>query len=82
VGTSVSISGDGAELRIVTAAILGGASLTGGRGTIWGALLGVGFIALINNALIIASISAYWQSIITGAVLVAAVAMDRFTKKT
>lgn len=82
VGTSVSISGDGAELRIITAAILGGASLTGGKGTIWGALLGVGFIALLNNALIIASISAYWQSIITGAVLVLAVAMDRFTKKT
>jgi ribose transport system permease protein len=81
VGTSVSISGDGAELRIITAAILGGASLTGGKGTIWGALIGVGFIALINNALIIASVSAYWQSIITGAVLVAAVAMDRFMKK-
>lgn len=81
VGTSVSISGDGAELRIITAAILGGASLTGGKGTIWGALVGVGFIALINNALIIASVSAYWQSIITGVVLVAAVAMDRFMKK-
>ena len=81
VGTSVSISGDGAELRIITAAILGGASLTGGKGTIWGALIGVGFIALINNALIIASVSAYWQSIITGVVLVAAVAMDRFMKK-
>jgi ribose transport system permease protein len=81
VGTSVSISGDGAELRIITAAILGGASLTGGKGTIWGALIGVGFIALINNALIIASVSAYWQSIITGVVLVVAVALDRFTKK-
>jgi ribose/xylose/arabinose/galactoside ABC-type transport system permease subunit len=81
VGTSVSISGDGAELRIITAAILGGASLTGGKGTIWGALVGVGFIALINNALIIASVSAYWQSIITGIVLVVAVGMDRFMKK-
>ncbi len=81
VGTSVSISGDGAELRIITAAILGGASLTGGKGTIWGALIGVGFIALINNALIIASVSAYWQSIITGIVLVVAVAMDRFMKR-
>ena len=81
VGTSTSISGDGAELRIITAAILGGASLTGGKGTIWGTLIGVGFIALINNALITASVSAYWQSIITGAVLVVAVAMDRFMKK-
>ncbi len=80
VGTSVSVSGDGAELRIITAAILGGASLNGGKGTIWGALIGVGFVALINNALIIGSVSAYWQSIITGIVLVLAVAMDRFTR--
>ena len=81
VGTAVSVSGDGAELRLITAAILGGASLTGGKGTIWGALTGVCFIALINNALIIASVSAYWQSIIIGIVLVAAVALDRFMKQ-
>jgi ribose transport system permease protein len=80
VGTSVSVSGDGAELRIITAAILGGASLNGGKGTIWGALIGVGFVALVNNALIIGSVSAYWQSIITGIVLVLAVSLDRFTK--
>jgi ribose transport system permease protein len=78
VGTSVSVAGDGAELRVITAAILGGASLTGGKGTVWGALIGVGFVALINNALIIGSVSSYWQSIITGIVLVLAVAMDRF----
>ncbi|MBV9308192.1 MAG: ABC transporter permease [Acidobacteriaceae bacterium] len=80
VGTSVSVAGDGAELRVITAAILGGASLTGGKGTVWGALIGVGFVALINNALIIGSVSSYWQSIITGIVLVLAVAMDRFMK--
>jgi ribose/xylose/arabinose/galactoside ABC-type transport system permease subunit len=78
VGTSVSISGDGAELRVITAAILGGASLSGGRGSIWGALLGVCFVALIANTLIMGSVSSYWQSIITGLVLVTAVALDRF----
>jgi ribose transport system permease protein len=81
VGTAVSVAGDGAELRVITAAILGGASLNGGKGTIWGALTGIVLIALISNALIIASVSAYWQSIITGVVLVAAVAMDRFVDK-
>lgn len=75
-GTSVSVAGDGAELRVITAVILGGASLTGGKGTIWGALLGVAFVALINNVLIIAAISATWQSIIIGTVLVLAVATD------
>lgn len=81
VGTSVSVAGDGAELRVITAAILGGASLTGGRGTIWGGLLGVLFVAMVNNALIIGSVSAYWQSIITGVVLVGAVAMDSVFKR-
>ncbi len=79
-GTSVSIAGAGAELRIITAVILGGASLAGGRGTVWGALIGVVFIALINNIMIIARISSYWQSIIIGLVLVLAVAMDHFLR--
>jgi ribose/xylose/arabinose/galactoside ABC-type transport system permease subunit len=80
-GTSVSIAGDGAELRIITAAILGGASLTGGKGTIWGALVGVVFIALTNNIMIIAQVPSYWQSIVIGLVLVAAVAMDYFVRR-
>jgi ribose/xylose/arabinose/galactoside ABC-type transport system permease subunit len=76
IGTSVSIAGDGAELRVITAVILGGASLSGGKGTIWGALIGVTFIALIQNILIIAKVDAYWQNIIIGVVLVGAVALD------
>lgn len=76
IGTSVSIAGDGAELRVITAVILGGASLNGGKGTIWGALIGVFFIALIQNVLIISAVSSYWQSIVIGVVLVSAVAMD------
>ena len=71
-------TGDGAELRIITAVILGGASLSGGRGTVWGTLAGVLFISLINNVMIFARLSPEWQSIIIGCVLVIAVAMDRF----
>lgn len=74
--TANSTVGRGAELQAITAAILGGASLTGGRGTIWGALLGVFFIALIKNILIISHTPSEWQEIIVGAVLVLAVAMD------
>jgi ribose transport system permease protein len=76
--TAVSNAGVGAELRAITAVILGGASLTGGKGTIWGALLGVVFIALIRNVLIIANVSPQWQDIITGVILVLAVATDSF----
>ena len=78
VATATSTSGDGAELRIITAVILGGASLSGGRGTVWGTLAGVLFISLINNIMIFARLSPEWQSIIIGCVLVIAVAMDRF----
>jgi ribose/xylose/arabinose/galactoside ABC-type transport system permease subunit len=78
VATATSTSGDGAELRIITAVILGGASLSGGRGTVWGTLVGVFFISLINNVMIFARLSPEWQSIIIGSVLVIAVAMDRF----
>ncbi len=77
VATATSTSGDGAELRIITAVILGGASLSGGRGTVWGTLAGVLFISLINNIMIFARLSPEWQSIIIGSVLVIAVALDR-----
>ena len=53
VATASSTIGVGKELGAITAAILGGASLTGGRGTAWGALLGVFFMALIQNMLLI-----------------------------
>lgn len=74
--TAVAQAGVGAELRAITAVILGGASLTGGKGTIWGALLGVTFVALVSNALIIARVSSEFQNIIMGFILVLAVATD------
>jgi ribose transport system permease protein len=76
VGTSVTTAGDGAELRVITAVILGGASLTGGRGTILGAVIGVLFMSLVNNLLIIVGVSSYWQSIVIGEILILAVALD------
>jgi ribose transport system permease protein len=81
VGTSVSNAGVGAELRVITAVILGGASLTGGKGSIPGALIGVVFMALVNNVLIIARVSSYWQGIMVGAILVLAVALDSFRSR-
>jgi ribose transport system permease protein len=79
--TANSTAGDGAELRIITAVILGGASLQGGRGTVWGTLVGVFFISLINNVMIFARLSPEWQNIVIGMVLVLAVAMDRFLSR-
>ncbi|MBI3857731.1 MAG: ABC transporter permease [Planctomycetes bacterium] len=81
VGTAVSTAGAGAELRVVTAVILGGASLQGGKGSIPGALIGVLFIALVSNALIIIRLSSEWQGIVVGIILVLAVALDSFQSR-
>ncbi len=81
VGTAVSTAGVGTELRVITAVILGGASLSGGKGSIPGALIGVVFMALINNFLIIARVSSYWQGIVVGAILVLAVGLDSYQNK-
>jgi ribose transport system permease protein len=80
IATATATIGDGAELKAITAVILGGASLYGGKGTIWGALLGVFFTALIQNVLIILAaryeFRPEWQGIVMGIVLVMAVALD------
>ena len=81
VGASVSNAGVGAELRVITAVILGGASLTGGKGSIPGALVGVVFMALLNNVLIIARVSSYWQGITVGLILVLAVGLDSYRSR-
>jgi ribose transport system permease protein len=76
--SAVVSAGIGVELSVITATVLGGASLKGGEGTVLGAVLGVLFIALIQNAMIINGIGIFWQPIIVGLVLLLAVSLDRF----
>lgn len=68
-------------LQVITAAILGGASLYGGEGTILGGVVGVLFVALIQNVLIILNVGTYWQEIVIGGVLLAALALDRLSRR-
>ena len=77
-GAALSTSGRGLELRVITAVILGGASLTGGYGKIPGAFFGALFMALINNLLIISRVSGYWQEIILGFILICAIGLDQW----
>jgi len=77
---AVVLAGVGAELRTITAAILGGASLSGGVGTIPGAFLGVLFMSLVQNALIIARVGVFWQSIVVGIVLLIAIGVDQVAR--
>lgn len=74
-------AGNGLELQVLAAAVIGGASLKGGEGTILGAFLGVVFVALINNAMTMLAVSVYWQMIIIGLVLVIAVGIDMLTRR-
>jgi ribose transport system permease protein len=78
--TAVVLAGQGVELKVITAVVLGGASLSGGVGTILGAFLGVLFMALLQNAMIIAGINPFWQLIVVGLVLLISVGLDQFAR--
>lgn len=78
---AVVLAGVGTELRTITAAVLGGASLSGGVGTIPGAILGVMFMALVQNALIIGGVQAFWQNIVVGVVLLVAIGIDQVARR-
>lgn len=78
---AVVLAGTGVELRAITAAVLGGASLAGGVGTIPGAFLAVLFMALIQNALVITRVPVFWQSIVVGLVLLVAIGLDQVGRK-
>ncbi len=70
--------GQGYELDAIAAVILGGTSMTGGLGGIFGTLLGALIIAFLNNGLTIMNISYFWQLVIRGIVIIIAVIIDKF----
>ncbi|HEX2979321.1 MAG TPA: ATP-binding cassette domain-containing protein [Anaerolineaceae bacterium] len=72
--------GRGYEMLAVASAIIGGAQLNGGSGTIWGTLIGVGLIMTIQNGLVIVGMSPAWQTTFTGIVILTAVAIGYLTK--
>ena len=74
-------AGAALELQVLAAAVIGGASLRGGEGTVLGSFLGVIFVALINNAMTMLEVSIYWQMIVTGCVLIVAVAIDMLLRR-
>lgn len=64
-------------LTVIAAIILGGTSLFGGRGSVWGTLLAVLILGTLNNGLTLLNVSSFWQEVTRGIVLIAAVAMDQ-----
>jgi len=72
-------AGQGLEFQVITAAVVGGAALDGGKGSILGSLLGVVVMAMMTNVFNLVGVNMYWQNVLVGAILVAVVALDRLT---
>jgi ribose transport system permease protein len=69
------------ELRVLTACIIGGASLNGGEGTVFGAFLGALFMGVLANSLNLMGVDVYWQNLFTGLILIIAVVVDVINEK-
>ena len=76
-GSATTGAGQAYELRVIAVAVIGGASLAGGRGTAFGAVLGAIVIELINNAISILNIDNNYLLVVTGSAIVIAAAIDR-----
>lgn len=79
-GSGIAYAATGMELQIIAAVILGGTALLGGRGTIFGTLLGVLFLGVVLNGMTLVGMSSYYQLIVTGSALLIAVAIDDYRK--
>lgn len=77
-GSATSGDGQGYELDVIAAAVVGGASLSGGKGSALGALLGALIIKLIDNGIVILGIDQNYSRIIIGAAVILAVVLDQF----
>lgn len=75
-GSAMPSNASGMEFDVISAVILGGASLTGGKGSIAGALFGALMLGTLSNGMVMLNIHTYWQQVISGVVLVVAVVFD------
>jgi ribose transport system permease protein len=80
-GVGQSTSGLGYELDVIAAAVIGGISLSGGRGAILGAVVGSLLMGILRNGLVLLNVSAYWQQVAIGLVIILAVILDRKSKR-
>ena len=80
-GSAQPTFGIGMELNVIAAAVIGGASLSGGTGSIFGAILGAILLSVVSSSLTLLDVSVYWQDIIRGSILLAAVSFDHYFNK-
>ncbi|MBV9275403.1 MAG: ABC transporter permease [Verrucomicrobia bacterium] len=70
-----------ANLDSITAVVIGGTSLFGGRGSLWGTLIGTLIVSVLRNGLTLTGIDPLWQDLITGILVISAVALDQISRK-
>lgn len=74
-------AGTGYELDAIAAVVIGGTSLSGGKGSIWGTVMGAIIIGVLNNGLVLLNVSPFWQQVVKGGVILIAVIIDRLGNK-
>ncbi len=79
--TAATNAGEGTEMDVIAAVVIGGASLSGGVGTVLGAIIGAAIMAVLRNAFVLLHLPAYLQTISIGVVIVLAVASDNLRRK-
>ncbi|MCL2865087.1 MAG: ABC transporter permease [Lachnospiraceae bacterium] len=77
-GGAIPTQGQGMEMNVIAAAVIGGASISGGKGTILGSFLGVLVMSLVINAFNVIGVDIYWQRTILGSILLLAIMTDKF----
>jgi ribose/xylose/arabinose/galactoside ABC-type transport system permease subunit len=80
-GSAQPISGTGYEMLAIASVIIGGTSMFGGSGSVVGTAIGALMMTIISNGLILMSVSAYWQNLVVGAVIILAVGVDQYRRK-
>ena len=80
-GVGQSTAGVGYEMDAIAAVIIGGASVSGGSGTVLGVIIGAAIMGVLNNGLVLLNVSAYWQQAVLGLVIIAAVTFDKLQSK-
>ena len=79
--TGQPTAGEGYELRAIAAVVIGGGSLSGGEGTVAGTLVGAFIMGLLANGANLLGVSSFWQQVLIGAVIIAAVGLDGWRKR-
>jgi ribose/xylose/arabinose/galactoside ABC-type transport system permease subunit len=75
------VAGQGYELDVIAAVVIGGTSLSGGTGSVWGTLIGALLIGVINNGMNLLGISPYFQLLVKGLIIIGAVLLDRLRQE-